>query len=147
MDTRVSSETEEEDADESVLTEEEKCKLSQQLYWAILQILDTDDDGYLTTAEFGDAELQFIGDSGFGGSTSLVAWYEDNALYPGSAATTIYLVEAANQGSLSNEDFRALYIILQWCDAYHSINPSKNGDGWLEIAQFSIGLQAIVDEL
>ena len=61
-------------------TPEEKCQIAQEFYWALLQILDRDNDGMLSVSEFDDHAETLTGFVAFGDSDSLLGWFEDNAM-------------------------------------------------------------------
>lgn len=68
------------DYENSALSAEEKCQIAQEFYWAVLQILDTNNDGVMSISEFENHAETLTGTFSFGVSDSLLDWFVENAM-------------------------------------------------------------------
>ena len=93
------------------------------------------------------AELQLHGDSGFGGSSSLLDWYRDKAASADKKETSVTLVQAASQGILTDKVFKALEVFVSFSDAMYAPRAGRLFDAAARIVDLEDDFINIVTEL
>ena len=134
----------------SMHTPESKCQLGQEFYWALLQILDRDNDGVMSIDEFEDSADTLSGIMQFGNSESLLGWFEDNAIRisanQGNVITSREILDQSPHDDISEEDFMALDILIYYSDAFYSY-PGWDGDGLILMQRLSVAMDELADAL
>lgn len=94
----------------------EMCRLEQEFYWAIYHILDVDNSGGVTADEFNNAATVLTGDFAFGDSSSLIGYLMDNVSNDWDLPRVSVDMMAEFESDLSEDDFFALQIIVEFLD-------------------------------
>lgn len=117
-----------------------------EFYWAVLQLIDRDNDGMLSITEFEESSQTLTDLVAFGESDSLLDWFKDNAIRinanNGRQLTSRAILAEVGQGDLTDDDFMALDILIYYADSFYSM-PGWGNDGIMLMFK----LEEAIDEL